>query len=80
MPYLDARLEGNALWIRDFQTQIQPNETQRNTLIVAGVYVIIIAILWCVFLTGPCMQKLRCVSLKACSLFEGHQWVWFLLF
>jgi len=48
MPYLDARSssEGGALWLRDFQTQIQPNETQRNTLIVAGVYIIIIAILW----------------------------------
>lgn len=47
MPYLDARSEGH-LWLRDFQTQIQPNETQKNTLIVAGVYIIIIAILWCV--------------------------------
>lgn len=49
MPYLDdvvaARSEGN-LWLRDFQTQIQPNETQRSTLIVAGVYIIVIAILW----------------------------------
>jgi len=48
MPYLDdiaARSEGH-LWLRDFQTQIQPNETQRNTLIVAGVYIVIIAILW----------------------------------
>jgi hypothetical protein len=48
MPYLDdvaARSDGH-LWLRDFQTQIQPNETQRNTLIVAGVYIVIIAILW----------------------------------
>ena len=45
MPYLDTRSESQ-LWLRDFQTQIQPNETQRNTLIVAGVYVLIIAILW----------------------------------
>jgi len=45
MPYLDTRSESH-LWLRDFQSQIQPNETQRSTLIVAGVYVIIIAILW----------------------------------
>ena len=48
MPYLDTRSAESHLWLRDFQSQIQPNETQRNTLIVAGVYVIIIAILWCV--------------------------------
>ena len=47
MPYLDTRSESH-LWLRDFQSQIQPNGTQRTTLIVAGVYVIIIAILWCV--------------------------------
>lgn len=49
MPYLDTRSEGH-LWLRDFSTQIQPNETQRNTLIVAGVYVIVIFVLWCVSL------------------------------
>ena len=47
MPYLDTRSE-NHLWLRDFQSQIQPNETQRTTLIVAGVYVLVILILWCV--------------------------------
>jgi hypothetical protein len=47
MPYLDTRLESN-LWIRDFQSQIQPNETQKVTLIVALVYVVVIGILWCV--------------------------------
>lgn len=34
------------LMLRDFQTQITPNDTQRNTLIVAGVYIIAILILW----------------------------------
>ncbi|KAF5318022.1 hypothetical protein D9619_012233 [Psilocybe cf. subviscida] len=34
------------LFIRDLKTNITPNETQRNTLIVAGVYILVIAILW----------------------------------
>ncbi|KAF4574669.1 hypothetical protein EYR36_006019 [Pleurotus pulmonarius] len=34
------------LFIRDFKTRVTPNETQRDTLIVAGVYIIAIAILW----------------------------------
>jgi len=34
------------LLLRDFQTQITPNETQRNTLIVAGVYFVAILLLW----------------------------------
>jgi hypothetical protein len=33
-------LDLNNPWLRDFQTQIKPNETQRNTLIVAGVFII----------------------------------------
>ena len=45
MPYLETRSEAH-LWLRDFQTQIKPNETQRNTLIVAGVFVVCIGILW----------------------------------
>lgn len=36
------------LFIRDLKTNITPNDTQRNTLIVAGVYILVIAILWCV--------------------------------
>ncbi|KAF8894798.1 peptidase M50B-like-domain-containing protein [Infundibulicybe gibba] len=31
---------------RDFRTQITPNTTQRTTLIVAGCYIVVIAILW----------------------------------
>ncbi|KAJ3512569.1 hypothetical protein NMY22_g15294 [Coprinellus aureogranulatus] len=59
MPYLESRAgaalpsarsafaDSSAyLFARDFQTQVTPNETQRNTLIVAGVYIIVIAILW----------------------------------
>ncbi|GJJ12224.1 hypothetical protein Clacol_006465 [Clathrus columnatus] len=44
------RLEGrdnlNELLIRDAKSSFTPNETQRDTLIVAGVYIIAIAILW----------------------------------
>lgn len=53
MPYIDSRtmsesLEDSTRYIfaRDFKTQVTPNETQRNTLIVAGVYIVAIAILW----------------------------------
>ena len=54
MPHLDyaesiaARSSSGRpiLMLRDFQTQITPNETQRNTLIVAGVYILAILILW----------------------------------
>ena len=49
MPFLDVTPAANPLLIRDFQTRITPNETQRNTLIVAGVYIIVIAILWLCF-------------------------------
>ena len=31
---------------RDFRTQITPTPTQRTTLIVAGAYIVAIAILW----------------------------------
>jgi len=34
------------LLIRDFQERVTPNETQRTTLIVAAVYILVIAILW----------------------------------
>lgn len=33
---------------RDFRTSITPTSNQRTTLIVAGVYIVAIAILWCV--------------------------------
>lgn len=54
MPYVEssdavARSTGAPLILlnlRDFQTQITPNDTQRNTLIVAGVYFLAILILW----------------------------------
>lgn len=50
MPYLsnDTTTFHDFLQRRDFQTQVTPNETQRTTLIVAGVYILVIAILWCV--------------------------------
>jgi len=34
------------LYARDAKSTLQPNETQRNTLIVAAVYILIIGILW----------------------------------
>lgn len=40
------------LFVRDFQSRVTPNETQRNTLIVAGVYFVVIAILWCAFISS----------------------------
>jgi len=35
-----------ALQVRDVTAQLTPNATQRTTLIVAGVYIIVIAVLW----------------------------------
>ena len=35
-----------ALQVRDVGTDLAPNPTQRTTLIIAGVYVVVIAILW----------------------------------
>ncbi|KAF7322539.1 hypothetical protein HMN09_00032400 [Mycena chlorophos] len=36
----------NALWIRDVSTTLEPSPTQKITLIVAGVYILVIGILW----------------------------------
>ena len=33
-------------YARDFESRITPNATQRTTLIVAGCYIVAIAILW----------------------------------
>ncbi|KAJ7577556.1 hypothetical protein C8J56DRAFT_1061211 [Mycena floridula] len=48
MPTLDpsASFQASYLMSRDFKTQVTPNETQRTTLIVAGVYCIVLPILW----------------------------------
>jgi hypothetical protein len=47
MPHIDPESSfGALLERRDFKTQITPTETQRTTLIVAGCYIIAIAILW----------------------------------
>jgi hypothetical protein len=32
----------------DIKTALTPNDTQRTTLIIAGVYVVVIGLLWCV--------------------------------
>lgn len=34
------------LYARDAKSTLQPNETQRNTLIIAAVYILVIGILW----------------------------------
>ena len=39
------------VYARDAKGTLQPNETQRNTLIAAGVYILVIGILWYVL---PC--------------------------
>lgn len=39
----------------DIKTSLTPNDTQRTTLIIAGVYVIVIGLLWCV-LKSPCLE------------------------
>jgi len=38
--------DGFLLYARDFQSQVTPNSTQKTTLIVAGVYILVIGILW----------------------------------
>ncbi|KAF5387143.1 hypothetical protein D9615_001999 [Tricholomella constricta] len=48
MPSLNVDL-ANApyrLYARDFKTKVTPNETQKVTLIVAGIYILVIGILW----------------------------------
>ena len=48
MPALDGLPDHTfAVFARDAKDSLTPNETQRNTLIVAGVYVVAIFILWC---------------------------------
>ena len=50
MPSIDARTVSSFALVthyaRDFKTRVTPNETQKITLIVAGCYVVVIAILW----------------------------------
>jgi len=53
MPYVDADTlnatfspKPGQLFLRDFKTQVTPNDTQKNTLIVAGIYIVVIFILW----------------------------------
>ena len=48
MPAIDefAARDFVELYPRDIRSQLTPNATQRTTLIVAGCYVVAIAILW----------------------------------
>ncbi|GLB37114.1 putative peptidase M50B-like [Lyophyllum shimeji] len=48
MPNLHTSLANTPYmnYARDFQTQVTPNDTQRTTLIVAGVYILVIGLLW----------------------------------
>ncbi|KAJ8093577.1 hypothetical protein PM082_020435 [Marasmius tenuissimus] len=59
MPYLNESAPSAILAARDFGERVTPNATQRTTLIVAGVYIIAIAILWWVakfYLGGSAAQ------------------------
>jgi len=48
MPNLNVSFANtpNMHYVRDFKTQVTPNDTQKITLIVAGVYILVIGILW----------------------------------
>lgn len=69
-----------ALSPRDFRTSITPTPTQRTTLIVAGCYIVAIAILWCVP-SDPrsqtwAMKLMQCripAVLQACTDFKLDQ-------
>ena len=59
MPLVDAESVRSVVqmhYSRDFKTQITPNVTQRNTLIAAGCYIVVIAILW--YVAQPYMSLL----------------------
>lgn len=64
---------------RDAKTQLTPNETQRTTLIVAGCYILAIAILWCVYKDILGRQKLievfdhPNIDWQACTIPIVHQ-------
>ena len=77
MPFVEA-LEGRTfehstfmLYARDAKSILQPNETQRNTLIVAAVYILVIGILWYVMFSVS-LQRNSCGT-QACTLFEQNQ-------
>lgn len=60
--------EATTLYVRDFRTSITPTPTQKITLIVAGCYIVAIAILWCALdaFLGFC-----CAEFDGRSQFEG---------
>lgn len=58
-------------YARDAKDVLQPNETQRNTLIVASVYILAIGILWYV-LSGDHLQRHLCGT-QACALSEQNR-------
>ena len=68
---LEAR-DFSHLYPRDFRSQVTPNATQRTTLIVAGVYIIAIAVLW---YEDPLNFNavIDFMASKACSILEFHQ-------
>lgn len=72
IPYSDPSLH---LFGRDVQSTLTPNATQRTTLIVAGCYVIAIAILWYVHMCGSAieLQNDTILTLQACTLPQCYQ-------
>ncbi|KAF8520181.1 peptidase M50B-like-domain-containing protein [Hysterangium stoloniferum] len=67
MPVIDESLNLYTLQIRDAKTALTPNSTQRTTLIIAGVYIIVIAILWHV----PYLNLITCLTFSCRLLTVG---------
>ena len=80
MPFLEsleltpAGAQAGQLFIRDFKTRITPNDTQKITLIIAGIYVIAIAILWFVIVAFDWTHEADGLVgfLQACAVLEGN--------
>ena len=79
MPFLEsleltpAGAQAGQLFIRDFKTRITPNDTQKITLIIAGIYIIAIAILWFVLVAFDWPLKADGFGfLQACAILEGN--------
>jgi hypothetical protein len=66
MPALDENTY-YALQVRSVSDRLAPTATQRTTLIIAGIYVIVIAILWYVFPSLTLMRALNDRVVQACT-------------
>lgn len=59
------------LYARDAKSTLQPNETQRNTLIIAAVYILVIGILWYA-MSIVFLRRYSCDT-QACTLSGQNQ-------